>query len=124
MDNKRILIVDDERPIMHALRDKLSREGFQVLEAQNGKDGLDIALGEHPDLILLDIVMPVMDGITALQELRKDSWGKNAKVIILTNLSDNERVGEAVKEGAYDYLVKTDWKLDDVIAKVREKLNL
>lgn len=123
MENKKILIIEDEKPLRSALHDKLSREGFSViLEAQNGKDGLEIALREHPDMILLDIVMPVMDGMTMLRELRKDAWGKDVKVIILTNLSDNEKVGEAVSGGAYDYLVKTDWRLEDVISKIRERL--
>ncbi len=124
MENKKILIIEDERPILNALHDKLTREGFPILEAQNGKDGLEIALREHPDLILLDIVMPVMDGMTMLRELRKDSWGKDARVVVLTNLSDNEKIGEAISSGAYDYLVKTDWKIEDVVSKIRERLGI
>ena len=121
-DKKIILIVEDERPLREALRDKLTREGFSTLEAKNGEEGLDVALREHPELILLDIVMPVMDGMTMLKQLRENAWGKNVKIIILTNLSDIEKIADSVKNEVYDYLVKTDWKLEDVVTKVRERL--
>ena len=123
MENKKtILVVEDEISLLNALCDKLTRENFAVLEAKNGEEGLEVALREHPDLILLDIIMPVMDGITMLKKLREDAWGKNAKVIILTNLSDNEKVAEAMRQETFEYLVKSDWKIEDVVAKVRERL--
>jgi len=123
MENKKtILIIEDERSLREALRDKLTREGFSTLEAKNGEEGLDVALREHPELILLDIVMPVMDGMTMLKKLREDAWGKNVKIIILTNLSDIEKIADSVKNEVYDYLVKTDWKLEDVVTKIRERL--
>lgn len=120
---KTILIVEDETSLRNALRDKLAREGFAVLEAKNGEEGLEVALREHPDLILLDIIMPVMDGMTMLARLREDAWGKEAKVIILTNLSESEKVSAAMAAGMFDYLVKSDWKIEDVVAKVRERLD-
>lgn len=121
-NNKKILIVEDEVSLLNALRDKLTREGFVTLEAKNGEEGLEIALRDHPDLILLDIVMPRMDGMTMLKKLREDDWGKTVKVIMLTNLSDMENVSEAVAQGSHEYLVKSDWKIEDVVEKVREKL--
>jgi DNA-binding response OmpR family regulator len=117
-----ILIVDDEISLLTALRDKLTRENFATLEAKNGEEGLEIALSEHPDLILLDIVMPKMDGMAMLKKLREDAWGKNAKVIMLTNLSDIKNVVNAINQQSYDYLVKSDWKLEDVVAKIRQRL--
>jgi DNA-binding response OmpR family regulator len=60
--------------------------------------------------------------MTMLKKLREDAWGKNAKVIILTNLSDTEKISEAVVQGSHDYLVKSDWKIEDVVAKIRGKL--
>ena len=119
---KKILIVEDEESLRGALRDKFAWEGFDVLEAGDGEEGLKAALREHPDLILLDIIMPKMDGITMLKKLREDDWGKEAQVILLTNLSDNEKLSEALAQGTYDYLVKSDWKIADVVAKVRERL--
>lgn len=119
---EKILIVEDETPLRNVLRDKLVREGFTVLEAKNGEEGLEAALRDHPDLILLDIVMPRMDGMTMLKKLRNDAWGAEAKVIILTNLSESAKVLEAMAQGSYNYLVKSDWKLEDVVVRVRETL--
>lgn len=72
---KRILIVEDEIPMLKALVDKFSRAGFETLEAKNGIEGLAVALKEHPDLVLLDLVMPKMDGVKMMEKLREDSWG-------------------------------------------------
>lgn len=123
-DKKVVLIVEDDSHLKNALHDKLTREGFAVLEAKNGKEGLETALREHPALILLDIIMPVMDGMTMLKKLREDPWGAMARVIILTNLSDMEKTADAVEHNSYDYLIKSDWKLEDVVEKVRERLNI
>ncbi|MBU2229584.1 response regulator [Patescibacteria group bacterium] len=120
---EKILIVEDEDSMRMALSNKLTAEGYHVFVAQNGKEGLEIALKEHPNLMLVDIVMPVMDGMTMMKELRNDKWGKDAKAIILTNLSDAEKTAEAVDRGVYDILVKSDWKLEDVIDKIKDELN-
>jgi DNA-binding response OmpR family regulator len=120
--DKKILIIEDEKALSQALFDKLERDGFIVIRACNGKIGLEMALEEKPDLILLDIVMPVMDGLTMLQELKKDDWGNKAKVIVLTNLYDSEKVTDCVEQGVTDYLIKTDWKLVDIIEKIKLKL--
>lgn len=124
MDNKSkiILVVEDEKSLRGALCDKLKREGFIALEAKNGKEGLEIALSKHPDLILLDIVMPVMDGMAMFKKLRENIWGKNAKVIMLTNLNDPGNVAEAIGWGSYDYFVKSDWKIESLVEKIKEKL--
>jgi len=119
---KTILIVEDEPALCEALRDKLLREGFTVLAAKDGKEGLEIALIDHPDLILLDIIMPVMDGMTMLNKLRADPWGKGALVIILTNLSDAKDPLVLFPHRSLDYLVKSDWKIEDLTAKVKERL--
>ena len=120
-----ILIVEDDLPALSALVEKFSHEGFSVLEAKNGEEGLESALKNHPDMILLDIVMPRMDGMTMLKKLREDGeWSKHVPVIILTNLTsaDEGRTRDITElEPAY-YLVKSDWKIEDVVAKVRERL--
>jgi len=123
-EKKTILIAEDEISLLQALTDKFTREGFNVLEAKNGKEGLEIALEKHPDLILLDLIMPKMDGITMLKKLREDEWGKNVEVIVLTNLSDASTVAKVVEKGAFDFLVKSDWKLSDVVERVKEKLEI
>ena len=117
-----ILIVEDELPIMNVLTNKLTHEGYNVLQAPNGKIGLDMALKKKPDLVLLDIIMPVMDGITVLNQLRQDNWGKNAKVIILTNLSGDKKLREQLNVIGNDFLIKSDWKIEDVVRKIQDKL--
>lgn len=119
---KTVLVVEDERSLRRALVDKFTHEGFTVLEAKDGSDGLDVALKDHPDIILLDIIMPVMDGITMLEKLRSDPWGKNAGVIILTNLSDGQQMLDSMKNGVFEYLVKSNWKIQDVVTKVKERI--
>lgn len=121
---KIILIVEDERDLLETLVDKFNHEGFESLGAGDGEEGLKVALKRQPDLILLDLLMPKMDGLTMLSKLRQDQWGKNAHVIILSNVGDNERVAGALESGAYEYLVKTDWKIDEIVAKVKKRLGL
>ena len=122
--NKTILVVEDELSTLGALVEIFTIEGFNVLKAKNGKEGLEVALKKHPDLILLDIIMPKMDGMAMLKELRKDNWGREAKVIILTNLSAVERTAEALDNKVYDYFVKANWKITDLLKKVKEKLKV
>ena len=122
--HKKILIVEDNKELTKVLTSALSNEDTSILEAHNGEEGLALALKEHPDLILLDVVMPKMDGIMMLQKIRKDAWGKNTSVIVLTNLSDQNRVADAMAEGVFDYLIKDDWSLDDIIARVNAKLRV
>ncbi|PWB39134.1 MAG: response regulator [Parcubacteria group bacterium] len=117
----KILIVEDEAPQLMALKHKFSQD-FKVLTAHDGLDGLNIALAEHPDIILLDIIMPRMDGLTMLAKLREDSWGQEAKVIILTNLSNVPRESTLSQDKTLDYLVKTDWTLEQVVQKVKRSL--
>ena len=123
--NKTILVVEDEVAMLQALSTKLELEGFKVLKAENGEKGLEIALKEHPDLIMLDILMPKMNGIEVLKKIRDDqSWGAEVLVIMLSNLSDADSVSKVAEHGVYDFLVKTDWRLDDVSKFVKNKLGI
>jgi len=118
-----ILIVEDDEPLSQVLGDTLSSElECNVLIAPNGADGLEQALKEHPDLILLDIVMPIMDGIAMLRKLREDSWGEKAHVILLTNVSENEKLAEALEMGTYEYLVKSDHTVEEIAEIVKDRL--
>lgn len=122
--NKKILIVEDELAMLQILAERFTSEGFDILEAKDGKEGLTVALKAHPDLILLDIIMPKMDGITMLKKLRADNWGKDALVIILTNLSDLRKTVEALENNVHGFLLKSDQKLEDVVRKVKQGLGL
>ncbi|MCX6797719.1 MAG: response regulator [Candidatus Falkowbacteria bacterium] len=117
-----ILIVDDEASLRDALSFRLTSEGFVVLEAKNGEEGLALALRQHPDLILLDIVMPVVDGITMLKNLREDKWGREVKVIMLSNLNGDGKVADSVIWGTQNYLVKSESGLEDIVAEIHKQL--
>ena len=121
---KKILIIEDEEPLINALYDKFTGSGFEVIKAKDGQEGYASAIKFHPDLILLDIIMPVMDGMSMLEKLRLDPWGKDVKVILLTNLSDPGKIKQSLGKGVRDYLIKSDWKLEDIVKKVREKLDI
>jgi len=118
----KILIVEDEASLLTALVNRFTNAGFTVLTAKNGEEGLESALKNQPDLILLDIVMPILDGITMYYRLRKDPRGKRAKVVLLTNMSNPVEVNTLLSSSVDGYLVKSDWKLDDIVKKVEEKL--
>ena len=121
---KSILVVEDEPSLCNALCKMLIKANFEVNRATDGREGLDLALKNHPDLILLDLMMPVMDGITMLGELKKDKWGKDALVFVLTNSDDVYKATEAVTAGAYAYFIKSNWELSDVVDKIKEKLGV
>ncbi len=115
----KILIVEDELKLQKALSDKIIREGWQSITAGNGEEGLTMVMRENPDLVLLDIIMPVMDGLTMLKELRKIS---KVPVLILTNLYDEKKLINAFRAGSYDYLIKANYSLDEVIDKIKEAI--
>ena len=122
----KILIVEDEGVMMGVLADNLAQAGFgHLLQARNGEEGLVMALKERPDLILLDIVMPIMDGITMLKKLREDPRGKDIKVILLTNLSADNKITNSViaNEPSY-YLVKANYSIEEVVEKAKTTLGV
>ena len=122
-----ILIVEDEETLVKILEEKLVIENFKVISASDGEEGLNLALDKHPDLILLDILMPKVDGLAMLKKLREDSWGAEVQVIILTNISDPAKVSEGMSvgpEGNYEYLIKSNWSLDQIVARIKQKLEI
>lgn len=119
---KTILIVEDDNELREALSTALSYEHFTVLAADNGTTGLGIALEKHPDLILLDVVMPHMDGLTVLGKLREDEWGKGVPVIIMTVLDDLKKIAEVVAAGGDEYVIKAEITLGALVQKVKDRL--
>ena len=121
----KILLVEDEEIVRKTYADELRDEGFSVLIATNGRDGLELALREKPDLILLDILMPIMNGLTMMDKLReKDLYGKSVPIILLTNLSASEEkiMKTVTKNEPVYYLVKSDWDLSQVVEKIKERI--
>ena len=118
----KILIVEDEGPLSDVLKDRFENEGFDVTIAKDGAQGLTLALEKQPEIILLDIIMPKVDGLTMLKNLRTYDKGKDIRVIVMTNVNDSKAVHEALSYGARDFLVKSDWVLSDLVASVRKQL--
>jgi DNA-binding response OmpR family regulator len=116
-----VLIVEDEIALLEVLSDKLKNNGFGVLIAKNGEEGLKLIEHQKPDLVLLDILMPRMDGVTMLRHLR-DEMKNKVPVIVLTNLGSTDNAREAKELGADDFLIKADHSLDEVVSKVRSHL--
>lgn len=118
---KKILLVEDELAFIKLLHDQLTENGYIVIDADDGKTGLEMAKREKPDLILLDIKMPKMDGMTMLSLLRKENIGKKTKVIILTNLEpDDKIILQIIKTEPTYYCIKSNIKLDELISKIKE----
>lgn len=114
---KKILIVEDERPLAHALELKFTHEGYDVTIATDGEEGLKVANASKFDMILLDLIMPQMDGFTFMEQLKKKS-----PVIVLSNLGQDEDRERAESLGAIDYFVKSNTPITDIIKKVQSTI--
>jgi DNA-binding response OmpR family regulator len=117
-NKKKVLIVDDNQSLNDILIDKLNLSGFDASGVLDGEEGLKKALELHPDVILLDLVMPKMDGLTMLEKLREDSWGNKCKVIVLTLVGEQYHIAKAVEFGVLGYIVKTDNSLEDIVKQI------
>src|ERR1700741_1905446 len=104
--SKTILVVDDDKLIREGMVALLKSAGQTVLEAADGKEGLAVALEQHPDLIVTDVRMPNMDGLQMIEAVREDTWGKKVPVVILTNDDSNQSVNQALESGVMVYLAK------------------
>lgn len=119
---KKILFIEDEAALQKTFSDVLTQEGFKVLNALDGEQGLRIAKSEKPDLILLDLILPKIHGFEVLKILKEDSATKDIPIIVLTNLESTSDVERAIELGATTYLVKANYDLEDVIKKVKNAL--
>ena len=118
----KILIVEDEEDMRDTLADRFTQEGYEVLQARNGEEGFNTALREKPAIILTDILMPKKHGIDMIKDIRSLDWGKDVPIIVLSNLSDAANTADALESGVFQYLVKSDWSIDDVVKVVQERL--
>ena len=120
----RVLLIEDDFVLSEMYQDKLAREGFEVITADNGEKGLSLALQIHPEIILLDLLMPKLDGMALMKKLRKDPWGQNVPIIILTNLNINDKISQGIREDHPSYFfMKTEITPSDVVDRVKEVLN-
>lgn len=119
---KKILFVEDESALQKTFGDILKRENYEVVSALDGELGLKLAKSEKPDLILLDLILPKMDGFGVLEKLKEDQETKEIPVIILTNIGRMEEISRALELGAKTYLVKANYTLQEVVEKVKKAL--
>lgn len=118
----RILIIEDDPSVASIYGDKFAREGFDVSIGTTGEEGLGLAFTQKPDIILLDILLPKMDGFDVLRELKTHDTTMMTPVIMWTNLS--EHVDRAHSMGAVDYLIKVNTMPSDVVKRVKQRLGL
>lgn len=117
---KKILIIEDEEALATALKMKLTAAGFEVSVALNGQEGVDKALADKYNIILLDLILPLMDGFTVLEKLKEK--GNKAPIVVLSNLSQQEDMDKAKSLGAVDYLVKSNMQLSKILEFIQNKI--
>lgn len=121
---KHVLIVDDDVAYAKSTSDRMVNEGYKVTVCYDGEVGLQKAIADHPDVILLDLNLPKITGMALINRLRQDPWGENVPIIILTNMSPSDALIMAVLEHQPSYyLLKDDTTLTDMAAKVRDILH-
>lgn len=119
---KKILFIEDESALQTTFGDMLSKQGYEMIKAMDGKTGLDLATEKRPDLILLDLILPKMDGFGVLKGLKENQETKDIPVIILTNLENTGDVQRALELGAMTYLAKANYTLTEILKKIEKIL--
>lgn len=119
---KKILFIEDEFGLQKSVSDFLGERGYKVIHALDGEIGLNLARTEKPDLILLDLILPKMDGFEVLKNIKKDERTKDIPVIVLTNLENPEDIEKGLSLGATTYLVKSDYQLEDIFQKIKQQI--
>lgn len=119
---KKILFIEDESALQKTFTDLLSKESYEIVSAFDGETGLRLAKDKKPDLILLDLILPKINGFDVLRNLKNDEELKNIPVIVLTNLESVVDVNRVIELGATTYLVKAQYSLKEVIDKVKTAL--
>jgi DNA-binding response OmpR family regulator len=120
---KKILMVEDDIFLRKLYRDQLTRKGFQFTEAINGEEGTNKIISEHPDLVLLDLMLPLKNGFDVLKEIKHNKDTENIPVIIISNLGQESDIKEGLNLGAEDYFVKTEMRLSDIIDRIVSRLS-
>jgi len=123
MATKKILIIDDDKIFSKVLRDSLvskSGGGYEIINAHDGKDGFEKAKKEHPDLIILDLMMPNIDGIGFLKKMKTQSELSSTPVLISSQFSDIEKISEGMELGIKGYIVKADYSLDSILGQIND----
>ncbi len=117
--NKKILVIEDDKFLRELIAQKLLKEGYNISEAIDGEEGIKKVKEEKPDLVLLDLILPGIDGFEVLSQMRADSSLTSIPVIILSNLGQKEDVEKGLKLGAADYLIKAHFTPGEIIDKIK-----
>lgn len=120
---KKILFIEDESALQKTFGELLSQEGYEMLSALDGELGIKLAVEKKPDLILLDLILPKTNGFEVLKKLKADNETKDIPVVVLTNLESIEDIDRAISLGATNYLVKTQYEIEEVLAKIKKVLS-
>jgi DNA-binding response OmpR family regulator len=123
MEKKKILVIEDSPYLAESLNDILDISGFEAILALNGREGVSQAIEQQPDLILLDIRLPDIDGYEVYRRIRENDWGAKAKILVLTASESTENISKNIDLPKEDVLFKPDWSVPDLIAKIREKID-
>jgi DNA-binding response OmpR family regulator len=115
-----ILVVEDDELAGRAYQLKLGQAGYQVEWARNGAEALEMIRKNRPDLVILDLILPNINGFQFLEEVKKDEKLKDIRVLVVSNLGQEEDMQKAMSLGASDYMVKVDVRIEDVVEKVDE----
>lgn len=116
---QKILIIEDDKFLRELIAQKLLTEGYDIAEAVDGEQGAKLAKSEKPDLILLDLILPGMDGFEVLGKIKEDVSTSQIPVIILSNLGQKDDIEKGLKMGANDYLIKAHFTPGEIIAKIK-----
>lgn len=122
MSQKKILVIEDSKDLADSLEDMLNFKGYQALKATDGATGLVLALSERPDLILLDLRLPDIDGFQIYRKLRSDEWGKTVRILVLTAADTSENIPDDLDLKEEDILHKSHWGIDNLAVKIEEEL--
>ena len=120
---KKILFIEDESVLHKTIGEVLTQQGYEMISALDGEIGLRLAQTKKPDLILLDLILPKIDGFGVLKQLKADEKTKDIPVIVLTNLEGMQDVERAIKMGANTYLVKSNYNLEEVVEKIKNAVD-
>ena len=120
--SKTILFIEDEQALQKTVGERLSQEGYEIISALDGEIGLNLANAKKPDLILLDLILPKIQGLDVLKKLKETKETKEIPVIILTNLEEMEKINKALELGATAYLVKANYSLEELVEKIKNLL--
>ncbi len=122
MPTKKILIIEDDSFLQGLVASKLGKDGYSIVTAANGEDAVRLADSEKPDCILLDLLLPSMDGFETLTRIRQNEALKNTPVVIFSNLAEEKDMARAKALGANEYMVKSNFTLDELAAKIKGML--